>query len=119
MKTFKYSIDDSYPNITGQVSYAGSVDTALLSAKLLANGSETGAFAGSVTINSFVSDNDLMSTVDFTYVVSALDTAVEGSYKLCLRVTHSDASVETITTGDIAKVATRCGYTPVEEEEDS
>lgn len=109
MKTFKFNVGDSYPNISGQIAYAGSVDTALMTAKLIANGSETGAFAGDVTIDSFVSDDSLMSTLQFTYVTSTLDTAMEGSYDLCLRITHSDGSQQTKSTGDIAKVSAACG----------
>lgn len=112
MKTFKYNLGDTYPNIAGKLSYAGSVDIETASVELLADGADTGPFTGATVIDVRDSEDATMSYLTFLYDVVAADTLVEGSYDLAIRITHSNGDIESIATGDIAKVTDDLGTGP-------
>jgi len=96
MSAFKYSVNDAYPDLKGVLSYAGAIDTETMTVSMVANGQASGPFTGPVTRQGGVSLDANLSTFEWFFDVQSSDTSVLGSYKLCLKATHVDGSVETI-----------------------
>ena len=108
MSTQTYVLNDAYPNIQGIVTYAGSVDTATMTGELWANNSDSGPFTGGISNLGGDSENVSSSTFYWSFIVDAAMTAEEGVYKLCLKLTHSNGSIETVDANLTTKVVDSC-----------
>lgn len=109
MSQIKYKQGDSYPNLFDTIVWPGSVKTdGAMAGVMIANGDDTGQFTGPLTLSNPVSEGATQSSVDWTFPVSALDTEELGTYRLCLRITHEDGSIETIDINTKAVVG-ECG----------
>jgi len=108
MTTRTYALNDAYPNLQGIVTYKGSVDTATMTGVLWANNSNSGAFTGPIGNIGGDSENVSSSTFYWDFVVDASMTAEEGVYKLCLKLTHSNGSIETVDANLTIKVTDKC-----------
>jgi len=96
-----YEVGDTYPDIEGVLSYAGSVDTLLLSASFEANGNSSGAFTGDVTRVGGASEQLTTSTFEWLFSVDSGDTVKAGTFRICLKVIHGDGSIETVPLGRV------------------
>jgi len=108
MSTHTYQLDDAYPNIQGVVTYAGSVDTATMTGVLWASDSSNGPFTGTIARIGGDSENVSSSTFYWDFIVDAAMTAEVGVYKLCLKLTHSNGSIETVDANLTIKVTDKC-----------
>ena len=93
MITIQISTGDTYPDLQGTVTWAGSLDTDGITGSLVANGQTTGPFTGAVGQLSFVND-PIESNWIFTYNLTTVDT-VAGTYDLCVRMAHNNLDIET------------------------
>lgn len=89
----RYRVGDEFPNLQGKTAWHGSVKTDTITASLMANGLTSGAFTGAVTIDSYVSEGDTESYIEWSYDVGTSDT-VAGEYDLCLDITHDNGDQE-------------------------
>jgi len=104
MSTINYKVGDTYPNLKSTVKWAGSLKTDTITGVLVANGITTGPFTGAVVMTSSDSENATESTWSWSYDVGSDDT-IEGSYELCVQVTHDSGEVENIVpTNNMIKV---------------
>lgn len=94
MNDYTFTINDSYPNIQGRIAYNGPIDTVNMTAALMVNGIDDGSepFSGDVLRIGGDSEDADSSTFYWSFAVDASMTAVEGSYKLYIRITHTASS---------------------------
>ena len=108
MSTKEFTVGDSYPNLFDTVKWMGDITVDNITGIMVANGSESGQFTGALVAESSV-NGAAESTWSWSFDVKAADTAKVGSFKLCLRLTHSPSGdVETIDIDTVAKVV-ECG----------
>ena len=106
-QVFEYTVGGTYPDLWGKLKWAGSVDTLSMSVELVANGDLTGPFTGEMERSGGVSLNDTESTFEFIYNVEIDDTTDSDTYRLSVRITHADASIETHDLNALVKVKPR------------
>jgi len=108
MSEHTYALNDGYPNLQGVVSYKGSVDTLTMTGVLWANNLDSGPFTGAIGHIGGSSEDPSSSTFYWDFLVDPSMTAAEGVYKLCLKLTHSNGSIETVDANLTVKVVDRC-----------
>ena len=92
----RFNINDTYPNLKGTLYWDGPVTTNEMSVSLISNGNDSGQFAGPAENLGGVSDDQTMSSLEWSFDVTQKDTVKLGAFILCMSVGHPDGDIETV-----------------------